>query len=366
MIKLADAASSAAGHALKGLSLRIVSATRRRRPVTAHGLTDGVVLPKTSLTGAPGEYGLWFGPDFSSHAVLGEVLVDDGRRVRREVKGSSVPLGKFKAHMTGHIANRPEDVGLTHSEVTIPTSDGQAFPAWHFAGDPNRWVIHVQGIRTSRALTLRTVGPVSTAGLTSLSIAYRGAGDGPPQATSTLGLTEWRDVADAITFARTRGARDITLVGWSMGAGIALETARRHPDLVDRLVLICPATNWRPIIAQGAKTAGLPPFVAKVMLWLLSSRGGSSAAGLPEPLDFDLLNWTRPGALHVPALVIHTSGDEEIPLELSRAFANAHPSHVTLVETAAAPHGWEQNADPARFNRTIQQFLFQDYVDSES
>lgn len=357
MNQLADAASSIVGRAFKGLSLRIVSATRRRGPIDARGLSNGVLLPKTKLTNAPGEYGLWFGANFSSHAVLGEVLVDDGRQVRRRIKSGTVPLGAFKAHMTGHITDQPRDVELTHSEVMIPTSDGAEFPAWQFPGDSNRWVIHVQGIRTSRALTLRTVIPMSEAGLTSLSLAYRGAGDGPPQATSTLGQKEWRDVAAAIEYARAHGAHDITLVGWSMGAGIALETARQVPDVVDRLVLICPATNWRPIIAQGAKVARLPRAIARIMIWLLSSPGGSKAAGLPEPLDFDRLDWSRPGALSVPALVIHTAGDEEIPLELSREFAAVHHELVTLVETAAAPHGWEQNVDPSRFDESIREFV---------
>lgn len=358
MNQLADAASSIVGRALKGLSLRIVSASRPRRAVTAHGGVDEVELARTSLTKAPGEYGLWFGDDFSSHAILGAVVHDGVQTVRRAVTAGTVPAGPFKAHMTGHITNRPEELGLDHSEVMIPTSDGAAFPAWQFAGDPNRWAIHVQGIRTSRALTLRSVVETAKAGFTSLSIAYRGSGDGPPQATSSLGQTEWGDVSAAIDYARARGASDVTLVGWSMGAGIVLETARQIPEQVDRLILICPATNWRPIIAQGAKLARLPSFVARIMVWLLSSPGGSAAAGLPEPLDFERLDWTRPKALSVPTLVIHTPGDEEIPLDLSRQFAAAHPDLVTLVETEPAPHGWEPNVDPAGFSTAIGKFLF--------
>ena len=42
----------------------------------------------------------------------------------------------------------------------------------------------------------------------------------------------------------------------------------------------------------------------------------------------------------------------QIPFELTKEFAAAHPN-VTVVETAAAPHGWEANVGPERFQSAL-------------
>ena len=187
-------------------------------------------------------------------------------------------------------------------------------------------------------------------------ITYRGSGDGPPASASTLGQAEWSDLADAIAYARSHGAAAVYVVAWSMGAGLALELLRHDPDAFDRLALIAPATNWRRIIRHGVKNAGLPVFFAPVVTWALGSRLASRLIGMPAPLDFDRLEWGRGVAMSIPTLVVHSAGDEEIPFELTRAFATAHPN-VTLVETAAAPHGWEANVDPELFRSTLTSWL---------
>ena len=77
---------------------------------------------------------------------------------------------------------------------------------------------------------------------------------------------------------------------------------------------------------------------------------------MPAPLDFDRLDWSQAEPISVPTLVLHSEGDEEIPFELTKEFAAAHPN-VTVVETAAAPHGWEANVDPERFQSALTSWL---------
>src|SRR5690606_28713314 len=110
----------------------------------------------------------------------------------------------------------------------------------------------------SRLVTLRSVEVAERAGLTSLVVTYRGAGDGPVAQVSYLGQREWSDLADAIAFARLHGASKVFVVAWSMGAGVALELLRREPEAFERLVLVAPATNWSHIVRHGIERAGLP------------------------------------------------------------------------------------------------------------
>lgn len=350
-------ASSAAARALRPLSHRVVAVSRRRREIVATGLGDRIRVRRTPLTAAAGTYALWYGDQRADQALVGTIVADDGHTITRLIERGKVPEGEFRADWTGHLAASPDELGECES-VAVPLRDGGTAEAWLFAGtkNPDRWAIHIQGIRTSRLVTLRSVEAARRAGLTSLVITYRGAGDGPAQLASTLGQREWMDVADAVQFARARGASEVALIGWSMGAGIALETARQT-GAIDSLALICPATNWRRIITHGVRRARLPKIIGRGVQWALSSPSASRATGLAEPLDFDRLDWSRPGAVNIPTLVIHSMGDDEIPGELSREFAAAHPDFVTLVETQPAPHGWEANVDPLTFYGALEGWL---------
>ena len=342
------------------LARRVVGVEPRRKILAVRRVGDDVELPRSTLTLAAGKYGLWFGEGFKHHALIGPVLHSDGDRVIRRVLEASTPIptGPFDAQWTGHIMSGPADIDPDWEDVIVPLRDGASAPAWLFRAESVNapWVIHVQGIRTSRLVTLRSVEVATRAGLTSLVITYRGSGDGPTAPASTLGQREWGDLADAVEYARACGAASIYVVAWSMGAGLALELLRHNPDAFDRLALIAPATNWRRIIRHGVGHAGLPGFVASVVTWALSSRVASRLIGMPTPLDFARLDWGWRLTINKPTIVVHSKGDEEIPFELTTDFVAAH-SDVVLVETAAAPHGWEANVDPAVFRSALTSWL---------
>lgn len=345
----------AVGWFIRILAMRVVGTAPRRKVVIARRVGDAVELPESPLTTVPGNYGLWFGENFEHHALVGSVERSDGQRVvRRLVRATApVPTEPFDAQWTGHLMSSPSEIDPSWQDVTVPLRDGTSAPAWLFHGAAQRpWVVHVQGIRTSRLVTLRSVEVAQDAGLTSLVITYPGAGDGPSRAVSQLGQREWTDLADAVAYVRTQGAPEVYVVAWSMGAGIALELLRHQPAAIDRLALVAPATNWRRIVELGVKRAGLPSFVARIVTWALESPVASRIVGMPTPLDFDRLDWTRDYAVSVPTLILHSTGDEEIPFDLTREFVHANPN-ATVVETATAQHGWEANADPELFRSAL-------------
>lgn len=365
VIVVVAASAVAAGVALLAvlsLARRVVRTQPRRKTIVAKHVSESVVLPRSPLTIAPGVYGLWFGEEFDQHACLGEVMTSDENTVTRRLISATadLPTIPFHSQWTGHSLNGPQALSSHWEDVSIPLRDGTGAPAWFFpaafSGSP--WVIHVQGIRTSRIVALRSVEVAQSSGLPSLVVTFRGAGDGPPTRASNLGQREWTDLADAIVYAREAGASEVFVVGWSMGAGIALEVLRREPDLIDKLALIAPATNWRKIIRHGVVHAGLPGFMGPLVTLVLGSRTASRLIGLRQPINFDQLEWSRPGniQINVPTLVIHSKGDKEIPFELTTEFADAHPN-VTVVETASAPHGWESNVDPERFQGSLSSWL---------
>ena len=342
------------------LARRVVGVEPRRKTVTVRRVGDAIELPRSDLTIVDGNYGLWFGERFEHHALIGPVVSSAGTLVTRRLLKTTAPIDTepFEAQWTGHIMSGPAEIDPDWEDVTVPLRDGALAPAWLFRGSSLEapWVIHVQGIRTSRLVTLRSVEVAKSAALTSLAITYRGSGDGPSASASTLGQREWTDLADAIEYARSRGAKSVYVVAWSMGAGLALELLRHDPQAFDRLALIAPATNWRAIIRHGVKRAGLPEFVATAVISALGSRVGSRLVGTPIPLDFDRLDWSGSGTIGPPTLVVHSDGDHEIPFELTKEFVRVH-LEAALVQTARSPHGWEVNADRDHFVSAVAAWL---------
>jgi pimeloyl-ACP methyl ester carboxylesterase len=265
---------------------------------------------------------------------------------------------------TGHLHPDPESLRRPYQEVGIPVAGGAA-PAWVIEPGENEqpavWAIHIHGQSASRVTALRSVHATDALGMTSLVVSYRGDDGAPPApgGVSALGLAEWEDVDAAIGYALSRGAQRVVLVGWSLGGSIALQVAERsaHRTSIDRLVLIAPVNDWRAAIRATAAERGFPSWVGSLALRALADPVVSARAGLREPIDFDRLDWSRPGRLTIPALVIHSDGDREVPLSSSVLFAMANPRLVRLVELSRAEHSWEYNVDPAAFNRAVIEFL---------
>ncbi len=350
----------------------------------ALGLARRVVLPRTAptvrvyrvsertvtLAADPkttheGDFGLWL-DETGAHVRVGRVLKVDqsARTVEREVLAISGELGAAaEGRWTGHVFAGPADIDPAYRDVDIAV-DGGAAPAWLFDSAQSRegaWSIHIHGIRTTRVTALRTVPAARAAGHTVLVPSFRGDGEGPPTArgVSTLGQTEWRDVDAAVAFAVENGATSIVLVGWSMGATIALLVAERsaHRHLISRLVLVAPATDWRGVIRNGVARAKLPPFAARFTEYALQSGAVRRLVGLREPVHLDALDWISGPRVSVPCLVIHSSGDTEVPFELTKRFQLANPQKVDIVEFPAAAHAWEYNRDAARFTRVVTEWL---------
>ena len=360
--------STTATCALGVVLARRVVMPGRPKYVRAIGATDtALTLEATRESTHPGRFGVWFDDD-AGHAIIGRVLHHDaavGTVTREVVASSGGELGRAQhVRWTGHIY--PDHLALhpAASEVQVPVGGGTA-PAWLIPGDgtdhTDTWAIHVHGIRTTRVTALRTVPAAQRLGYTSLVISYRGDGEGPPVVggASTLGQTEWHDIDSAIAFALQHGARSVILFGWSMGASPVLLATERSPHraAIGALVLISPVTDWKGAIRAGAARAHLPQALGSLATAFLASKLLSRLVGLPNPLDIADLSWTEESRLTRPCLVIHSDGDTEIPVQLSRRFATANPRYVDLVEIAGAAHAWEYNLAPDRFTSAITTWL---------
>lgn len=311
-----------------------------------------VVIDRTPRTTAPGLYNLWV--EGGGWVKLGAVLETADTTVTRVVQ-SEDPAGVLRpgqrVSWSGIYFQDPADAGLDAEDVLIDTPVGPA-PAWLIppTGEvrDGHWAIHIHGLGSPRAGTLRGVRVAARAGLTSLVVTYRNDGEGPSLGSgrSTLGETETADVRAAVDYAIALGAQRITLFGWSMGAAIALEVASEAKcrTVIAGLVLDSPVLDWQATIAANCIRAGLPGWV-----------GGLTRPWLRDPITY--VSWiTRAHELSIATLIMHGSEDTSTPLDVSGYFARLRPDMVRL-ELFHSDHTAVWNQDPERWEAIEREFL---------
>jgi len=335
--------------------------------LTIHKVEDSgkqlkLLLDRTPSTTAAGIYNLWF--EQGGWVQLSEEVEDHGPDfIARTVTGSSHGLKPHvgdRVSWSGIYYATPADAGLDHRNIVIKTPVGDA-PAWRINGDTATWAIHIHGLGSPRAGTLRGVQVATELGCTSLVVSYRNDGEGPQvgNGRSTLGATEAKDVDEAIGYAIRRGAERIVLFGWSMGAAIALQLAHRaeYRGLIVGLVLDSPVLNWANVIKTNCKRSGLPSNTGKLTIPWLTTSGLAQLAGLPSAIHLYEMNWIdRANELTVPMLILHGTEDDSVPVEDVSTLHQQRPDLVIL-ETFYAGHTLTWNADRAKWVSAVTRFL---------
>lgn len=332
------------------------------RDVEGDGDGRLLILDRTTDTGAPGTYNLWF--ERGGWTQLGNEVEDRGQNlVARVVVGVSpelTPRAGDRVSWSGIYYATPADAGLDASDIAISTAVGHA-PAWRINGDMSTWAIHIHGLGSPRAGTLRGVQVATQLGLTSLVVSYRNDGEGPTvgYGRSTLGAAETEDVEAAIGYAVRRGAERIVLFRWSMGAAIALQVAHRsdYARLVAGLVLDSPVLNLVEVIKANCKRAGIPRSAGLLAVPWVSVGLFSRLIGLPACIPVREFDWvTRADDLSVPTLILHGSRDDSAPIGVSLALAEQRTDLVQM-ETFEAGHTMAWNSDPERWRTRVSAWL---------
>ena len=332
------------------------------RGVEAQDATSRVILDRTEQTSTRGIYNLWceggawvaLTPEVEHR---GAVLI---ARTATCTQLDALPRTGERASWSGIYYSTPTDAGLDPENIVIDTPPGAA-PAWLFRGDRATWAIHIHGLGSSRAGTLRGVVTTSRLGYTSLSVTFRNGREGPPTGNrrSTLGVTEVNDVEEAIGYAVRHGAQRLILFGWSMGGAIALQLADRSPHrhLIAGLVLDSPVLDWVEVIKANCSRSNVPSLLGGCAIPWLTIRPLARIIGLPTTVPLRSFDWIeRANDLAVPVLILHGTGDSFVPLRLSQELEARRSSLVEVVSFEAG-HTLAWNSDPSRWHRVVADWL---------
>jgi 2-hydroxy-6-oxonona-2,4-dienedioate hydrolase len=235
-------------------------------------------------------------------------------------------------------ARETRDRPLRCRGVTTPSPGLRAAGA----GAPGRpAVVLVHGVIVSSrylvplAAELGRDRPVLVPDLPGAGLAARP--DGPPTMAA---------LADAVVATATAAGHErVALVGNSFGAQVAVEAAARHPDRVERLVLVGPTVDpaARSLARQAVRWArNAPdehPAFLPVLVRDLADVGLPRAAGLVR-LMLEHRIEDRLGAVRAPALVVRGGRDRLVPPPWAQEIARRLPDGrlLTLPGFAHMPH----------------------------
>ena len=323
-----------------------------------------ITLEKTIDSLTPGQYSFWFDRD-AGHARVGEVIeVLDDAVVRNLI---AVEFGDLATASRGRFSGwfylTPHELELPYEDVAIDTPVGPA-PAWEFPaeGSTDRWVIAVHGRAVTRQEALRAVPVFRDSGWTTLIVSYRNDGDAPRSDDHrySLGDTEWLDVEAAMAYALDHGARNVVLLGYSMGGATVLQAVTRSSlsRWVRGVILDSPVVDWVTALHYQGVANHLPRPVRLATMRLLTQRWARIFTGQAAPIDLERLDIVRrANELRTPILLLHSDDDGYIPATASRALAIARPDIVTFEAFDTARHTRLWNFDPQRWNGAISSWL---------
>ena len=347
------------------IARKVVTPAARAADVEILAVDTGaqtIELSRTADTELPGRYGL-FTTGTTGYVKLGAVLSSDAKRVRRKLL-TQVDTGARidrAVAFSGWYYSTPGELHLPWESVLIGTPAGPC-PAWLFPAESDTWVVQIHGRGVTRAECLRAVPVFHSMGLPNLVVSYRNDGEAPRSrgGAYALGASEWRDVDAAIGYALRHGAQRIVLVGWSMGGAIALQTlmSSAHREQIVGVVLESPVVDWRTVLRFQARESGYRDPLPTLAMNALSSPMTARLSGADEAIALDRRDMVaRSDLMKVPILVLHSEDDGFVPIDASRALAEARPDIVTMPPFAVARHTKLWNYDQISWTTAITEWM---------
>ena len=278
-------------------------------------------------------------------------------------------------------------------ELTIEerqASDGYRWKYRHyFTGDePRGIVVFIHGIQSHANWYAQSNSRLAQEGYHVYFLDRRGAGmngqDRGDAPSFRRLLDDLEEFLTALNRTTVRGDNlRVFLGGISWGGKLALALERRHPGLIDGMILLCPGffAKVRPPLGQriGILLSRLfrprkmypvplndPELFTANPVWQQFLRDDplrlhlATARLLVESVRLDAYLRFAPKYLHVPVLLLLASEDRIIRNDKTRAFVERFATNdKQVIEYSGAHHTLEFEPDPERFIGDIRAWLDQ-------
>ena len=226
----------------------------------------------------------------------------------------------------------PPGLGHTLSEARITTRHGKRLFAWFIPSAAAGITVVVQhGWGGNAAMMAPLATPFIGAGFNVLLADARNHGRSDSDGHSSLPKFA-DDVSACVDWLQANHpaqARQIVLVGHSVGAAAALLAASRRTD-IDAVISISAFAHPQWMMRRALRRWPLPDLVVGLLLryveWVIGHRFDTIA-----PLS-------TAGRLGCPLLLVHGTADTTVPVSDAHAIAHVHGARLQLLEVADAAH----------------------------
>ncbi|MEY2816512.1 MAG: hypothetical protein RJA78_1088 [Actinomycetota bacterium] len=321
------------------------------------GSSTFLLLPDNADTQALGVQSLFWDSRKGHCVVEFSETKTEGRWFKVIKTFGAAPIPTKGAWLSGWLGETPEHFGISkYNNVTL--SDGTK--AVVTSRESDRWVIHVHGRKTLTAETLRNFPLFDSLGFRQMSISHqtdpKPAGLGKHK--STLGLTEWRLVEQAVNYAKAYGAKEVILFGWSLGGMICGQYLKRVSDtsIVKAAIFDSPMFDVRNTLRFQAGLAGYSDQFADEVCELIGK------SFLLRLLDYPVIKVDEfslaknPVSTNIPMLVLFSLNDGYIEIKDALEFAEIN-RNVVLQEFEGARHCRLRNSNVSLYERTLKDFI---------
>jgi len=215
---------------------------------------------------------------------------------------------------------KPDNLGLPYTDVSFQSTDGLMIYGWWIeSGSKDRAIIMVHGTNRNRAdygtRMLDMAQNMVHAGYNVLMFDLRAHGQSEGKRTS-LGFYEQRDLLGAIEYVKQRGIHKICVIGFSMGAAVALMTAAKC-NTISAIVADSSFAYLKDIIEpQFTRRSRLPKFLIPLILFWAKMIHHIDLS-IPRPID------AVKECTDIPVLFIHGGQDKTVPVEHASILADA-------------------------------------------
>ncbi len=209
-----------------------------------------------------------------------------------------------------------------YEDVSFTTEDGLRLRGWWLPHpESKRVIIGLAGHRSPKSDLLGIGSGLWRAGNNVLLFDWRSRGESD-RGQHSLAYYELRDAEAALNYARQRlPDAELGLVGYSMGASIAVLLAARTPD-IRAVVADSPFTGISEVVSYGVSRFRVPAVPARVIVSLADALTGwryGYRFGAVRPIEAVAAISPR------PLMLIHGDADSLIPVEHAHElFAQAH------------------------------------------
>lgn len=245
----------------------------------------------------------------------------------------------------------PAEVGLEYQEVTFAAADGLLLHGWWVPRTGSRSVIiQMHGHGGSMDPDIGYLPAWHAAGYNVLQFDFRAHGRSPGQ-VSTFGYLERRDVQGAVRFVQAeKGMEYIALVGFSLGAMVAILSAPICPEVKAVVADGSPARIRSALVVWGLEH-NHPRWLAHFLAW--SALAGASLRLRANLFAYEPWRWIGKVAPR-PLLLIHGDLDQYCP-DFELLLQNALAAEVWRLPDVG--HVQASQVYPQEYLRRVISFL---------